>query len=151
MFAYSLNGQTVLFDPRIQSLRVREDLGAMVMKGYTIFPETPYSDCLVSYLGHSLGGSYPFAEMESVYSTAPADWTEAFSKTLLLVANDTKITGITWSCHVKDLCINESEMRMWEFGAYHVTVSKVVFHLFPHKTCVLESLVHLVLPSRLRL
>ena len=24
--------------------------------------------------GHSLGKSYPFAEMQSVYSTAPADW-----------------------------------------------------------------------------
>ena len=33
------------------------------------------SDCLVSYLGHSLGtGSYPSAEVQSVYSTAPADW-----------------------------------------------------------------------------
>ena len=36
------------------------------------------SDCFVSYPGHSLGGgSYPPAEMQSVYSTAPADW--AFS------------------------------------------------------------------------
>ena len=33
------------------------------------------SDCLVSYRGHSLGGgSYPSAEVQSVYSTAPADW-----------------------------------------------------------------------------
>ena len=31
------------------------------------------SDYLVSYLGHSLGG-YPSAEMQSVYSIAPADW-----------------------------------------------------------------------------
>ena len=29
------------------------------------------SDCLVSYLEHSLGESYPWAEMQSVYSTAP--------------------------------------------------------------------------------
>ena len=36
---------------------------------------TSPSDCLVSYLGHSLGdGSYPFAEVQSVYSTAAADW-----------------------------------------------------------------------------
>ena len=34
---------------------------------------TSPSDCLVSYPGHSLGGSYPSAEMQSVYSTAPAD------------------------------------------------------------------------------
>ena len=32
------------------------------------------SDCLMSYPGHSLGDSYPSAEMQSVYSTAPADW-----------------------------------------------------------------------------
>ena len=31
------------------------------------------SDCLVSYLGHSLEESYFSAEMQSVYSTAPAD------------------------------------------------------------------------------
>ena len=34
---------------------------------------TSPSDCFVSYPGHSLGGSYPSAEMQSVYSTAPAD------------------------------------------------------------------------------
>ena len=34
------------------------------------------SDCLMSYPGHSLGrGSYPSAEMQSVYSTTPANWT----------------------------------------------------------------------------
>ena len=31
-------------------------------------------DCLVSYPGHSLGESYPSAEIQSVYSTAPEDW-----------------------------------------------------------------------------
>ena len=36
---------------------------------------TSPSDCLVSYLGDSLGmGSNPSAEVQSVYSTAPADW-----------------------------------------------------------------------------
>ena len=36
---------------------------------------TSPSDCLVSYPVHSLvGGSYPSAEKQSVYSTAPADW-----------------------------------------------------------------------------
>ena len=32
------------------------------------------SDCLVSYPEHFLGVSYPSAEKQSVYSTAPADW-----------------------------------------------------------------------------
>ena len=36
---------------------------------------TSPSDCLVTYPGHSLGGgSYPSAEVQSVYSTAPSDW-----------------------------------------------------------------------------
>ena len=39
---------------------------------------TSQSDCLMSYGGHSLGGSYPFAEMQSVYSTPPADWANCF-------------------------------------------------------------------------
>ena len=57
--------------------RARVDLGAMAMKGYSLFPRitgTSPSDCLVSYPGHALvGGSYPSAEVQSVYSTAPAD------------------------------------------------------------------------------
>ena len=33
------------------------------------------SDCLVSYPGHLLErGSYPSAEVQSMYSTVPADW-----------------------------------------------------------------------------
>ena len=34
---------------------------------------TSPSDCLVSHPGHSLGESYPSAEVQSVYSEAPAD------------------------------------------------------------------------------
>ena len=33
------------------------------------------SDGLMSYLGHLLEGSYSSAEMQSVYSIAPGDWT----------------------------------------------------------------------------
>ena len=39
----------------------------------SITEESPL-DCLVSYLGHSLEGSYLSAEKQSVYSTAPANW-----------------------------------------------------------------------------
>ena len=31
------------------------------------------------YPGHSLGGSYPSAEVQSVYSTAPADWATTYN------------------------------------------------------------------------
>ena len=36
------------------------------------------SDCLMSYLGHSLRGgeSYASVEIQSMYSTAQADWAE---------------------------------------------------------------------------
>ena len=36
--------------------------------------EVSPSDCLVSYTGHSLEGSYPCVEIQSVYSTATANW-----------------------------------------------------------------------------
>ena len=48
-------------------------LGAMAMKGYMTFPNSPgisgasLSDYLMSYLR-------PSTEMQSVYSTTPADW-----------------------------------------------------------------------------
>ena len=34
----------------------------------------------MSYLEYTLGESYPSAEMQSVYSTAPADWDLNFFK-----------------------------------------------------------------------
>ena len=43
----------------------------MALKGYS---SSPKSAGLVSYSGNSLGESYPSAEIQSVYSIAPADW-----------------------------------------------------------------------------
>ena len=52
----------------------------MAIKGHSAFtqvPGTSPSDSLVSYCRHSLGwGSYPSAEKQTIYSTAPADWAE---------------------------------------------------------------------------
>ena len=44
-----------------------------ISQSYSITGTSP-SDCLVSYPGRSLGESYPSAEKQVVYSTAPADW-----------------------------------------------------------------------------
>ena len=44
-----------------------------VPQSFSITGASP-SDCLVSYLGHSLEESYPSAEIQSVYSAALADW-----------------------------------------------------------------------------
>ena len=53
-------------------LCARVDLGAMPMKRFTAFPKAP---ALLEPHHQSLWGwSYPSAEMQSVYSTAPADW-----------------------------------------------------------------------------
>ena len=57
-------------------LRARVDLGVMGNEGALCIPQsssitgTSPSDCLVSYPGHSLGESYPSAEVQLVYSTA---------------------------------------------------------------------------------
>ena len=44
-----------------------------ILQSSSITKASP-SDSLVTYLGHSLGESYCSAEMQSVYSAAPADW-----------------------------------------------------------------------------
>ena len=61
-------------------LWARVDLGVMAIKGvlcisqrFSVTGASP-SDCLVSYPKHSLGESYPSAEIQSVYSAAPANW-----------------------------------------------------------------------------
>ena len=48
--------------------------GALCIPQSFSITETTASDCLVSYTGNSLMGSYPSAELQLVYSTAPADW-----------------------------------------------------------------------------
>ena len=81
--------QLVLFNTKIGPyqvlpLRARLDLVAMAIKGCSAFPKAPallepQHQIIVSYPGHSLGrGSYPSAEVQSVYSTAPADWANFF-------------------------------------------------------------------------
>ena len=47
---------------------------------------TSPSDSFVSYPGHSMrGGSYPSEEVQSVYSTALADWANQFMVQVLVL------------------------------------------------------------------
>ena len=55
---------------QVQPLRVRVDLEVMAKTGASL------SDVLVSYQVFSF---YPSIEIQSAYSTAPADWTNDFS------------------------------------------------------------------------
>ena len=61
------------------SLRVQVDLGAMAMKEYSAFSRAPGLLSLTIKLFNVIswiimGESYLSAEMQSVYSAAPADW-----------------------------------------------------------------------------
>ena len=47
------------------------------------------SDCLVSYLGHSLRETYPSAELQSVHFTAPVDWAR-----LVCHMNNKQVSGV---------------------------------------------------------
>ena len=80
----------VLFNPLIGPLSGATTLGQSGPgsdgnKGVLRIPQsssiarTSPSDCFVSYPGHSLGGSYPSAEKQSVYSTGPVDWAKDVS------------------------------------------------------------------------
>ena len=48
-----------------------------ILKRSSITGTSP-SDRLVSYPGHTLEGSYPSEEVQSVYFTPPADWATHF-------------------------------------------------------------------------
>ena len=74
----------VLFNPIIGSYQVlprrgRVDLGAMAMKGCSVYPKSPallepHHQIVYSHVRTLVGGLYPYAEVQSVDSTAPADW-----------------------------------------------------------------------------
>ena len=81
--------QTVLFDSLIAPFQMLPlwagvDQGEMAMKGYSTFPKVaalmkPYHQIVLCHIQDTyLGESYPSAEKQSVYSTAPADWATVF-------------------------------------------------------------------------
>ena len=63
--------------PRQSGPRSDGNKGVFCIPQSSSITATLPSDCLVSYLGHSLGvgRSYPSADKQPMYSTAPADWT----------------------------------------------------------------------------
>ena len=65
--------------------RARVDLGAMTMKEYSIFPKAPavlgpHHQIVLCHIQDIRWGwgSYPDAEVQSVYSTAPPNWVAYF-------------------------------------------------------------------------
>ena len=71
--------QLFLFNYQVLQFRARVDLGAMAMKGCSAFPNAPASlephyQIVGCHIQDTHRGYYPSTEMQSVYSTAPADW-----------------------------------------------------------------------------
>ena len=78
------NYQIFLFDPlmgpqQLQPRWDRVDLGVMAIKGYSTFAKAsglePHNHIVISKTLIGVGcGSLPSAEMQSLYSTTPANW-----------------------------------------------------------------------------
>ena len=66
--------------------RDRVDLGAIAIKGYSVFPKAPallepHHQIVKYHIMTLVGvGDYPSAEKQSVYSTASADWATSSMK-----------------------------------------------------------------------
>ena len=58
------------------------------------------SDDLMPYLGHTSRVSYPITEMQSAYSTAPADWAEKTTFLLFKKVSQKKVKNWFLDCHV---------------------------------------------------
>ena len=67
----ALSGATI---PGQSGPRSNGNEGVLCIPPNSSITGTLPSDCLVSYPGCSLVGSYNSAEVQSVYSTAPANW-----------------------------------------------------------------------------
>ena len=55
-----------------------------IPRSSSIIEASPF-DCLVSYLGQSLGEFYSSTDMQSVYSAAPANWAENIGITFSVI------------------------------------------------------------------
>ena len=64
----------VLFNPGQSGPGINGNEGVLHIRQSPSISGASASDCLVSYYRTLIEGSYPSAELQSVYSTAPADW-----------------------------------------------------------------------------
>ena len=96
---------------------------------------TSLSGCLVSYPGLSLGGgSRPFAEMQSVYSTAPAD----------SARESVFMTKMYWVHPIQDTTCHPQSIEIAERMVQTVKKELKPFSLFDES---IEAYLHRLLPS----
>ena len=121
----------------------RVDLGAMAIKGYSAFPKAPASlefhhqtvQCHIQDTRWER--SYPSAEVQSVYSTAPADWA---SPTLIQDASKyflwTNRKQLLWkrvSSILERICINNlhnSHMKDRRAWLMDITILDIFQNIF---------------------
>ncbi len=96
LFAFSLNVKQNYLTHRSGAATSGQNLpGSYGIKGVLRIPQSSsisgasQSDCLISYSGHSFVGSYPSAEMQSVYS-APQQPTGSGEGDSLVIVQEIK-------------------------------------------------------------
>ena len=94
----TLSGATT---PGMSGPESNDNEGVLNIPQSSIITGASPSDCFMPYPGHSLGESYPLAEMQSVYSAAPADWAKCY-----LFASSTE--SEYWPC-----CTTWNRIRLW--------------------------------------
>ena len=97
-------------------LQARVDQGSMAMKEYSTFPQSS-----PLYLGNLLGKSYPAAEIQSVYSAAPANWAYFYMA-----------LGIDF-CNI--WCFQMASC----FGCFHILSSHLGFSIAWYFVCFLKT------------
>ena len=113
-------------------LRARVDLGVMAIKGYSAFPKFQHywnlTIRLFSVKNRTLiwvgVGSYPSAEKQSVYSTAPANWAMyGFKYFYLIQIICTHLDAFKYSYLIQIISP--------QFGCFQVFLSNIIFKLQP--------------------
>ncbi len=145
----TLSGTTILDQSRPGSDGNKEVLS--ILQSSSISGASP-SNCLVLYPGHSLGESYPIAEMQSVYSTAPASLQSCFlTHAYVCVCVRERERESVWVCEqntslfILDLIYNLTGLNfcilfMSEYWWAYLIILLWVKYYFSHNPCYNYSL-----------
>ena len=118
------------------------ELGVMHWRGTRPSPKPQHYWSLIIRLftvisGHSLGKSYPSAEMQLVYSAAPADWARLWRWQITLDWWDAELTWLSPSA-INWVCLCGSEHSFWIYG-FRPTWPYLIIKVFATLAKFLES------------
>ena len=142
----------------MRPLQARVDLGVIAIKMYSAFPKAPallephHQIILVSYPGHSLGESYPSAEMQSVYSEATADWAKCTCQCTNYCNTANHSRYFPWFERLELVATPDDGLwRVWkcsgQFWEIHLPIPRILIKLYRqnlsllfNETCLNERL-----------